>query len=128
MRIVLTFFVALLLEISFVKFIGGMLILWIAVKLLMESNETCEGKEATTLWQAIKIILIADITMSLDNVLAVAGAAEGNLFLLMFGLLMSIPIVVLTSDILCKLMDKYPIIIIIGGAILGRVGGGNDHR
>lgn len=124
LRVILTYFVALLLEISFVKLIGGLLILWIAVKLLMEGDNG-EGleKEATTIWQAIKIILIADLTMSLDNVLAVAGAAGGNLFLLIFGLVMSIPIVVFTSEILSRLMDKYPIIILIGGAILGRVAG-----
>jgi YjbE family integral membrane protein len=123
LRIILTYFVAMLLEVSFVKLAGGLLILWIAVKLLIEGCDEVSVKEATTLWQAIKIILIADITMSLDNVLAVAGAAEGNLFLLMFGLIMSIPIVVFASNMLCVLMDKYPIIILIGGAILGRVGG-----
>ena len=124
LRIILTYFVALLLQISFIKLIGGLLILWIAVKLLMEGGDD-EGleKEATTMMQAIKIILIADLTMSLDNILAVAGAAGGNLFLLIFGLVMSIPIVVYASNLLSKLMDKYPIIILIGGAILGRVGG-----
>ena len=124
LRVILTYFVAMLLEISFIKLIGGLLILWIAVKLLIEGDET-EGleKEATTLWQAIKLILIADLTMSLDNVLAVAGAAQGNLFLLVFGLVMSIPIIIFTSEILSRLMDKYPIIILIGGAILGRVAG-----
>ena len=71
----------------------------------------------------MQIILIADVTMSLDNVLAVAGAAEGNLFLLIFGLCMSIPIVVYTSNLLSILMDRYPLIIVIGGAVLGRVGG-----
>ncbi|MDD5167998.1 MAG: TerC family protein [Syntrophales bacterium] len=131
LRIILTYFVALLLEVSFIKLIGGLLILWIAVKLLVEGDEN-EGLEKvpTTMWQAVKIILIADLTMSLDNVLAVAGAAGGNLFLLIFGLLMSIPIVIFTSEILSRMMDKYPIIIIIGGAILGRVGGEmivNDH-
>jgi len=124
LRVILTYFVALLLQISFIKLIGGLLILWIAVKLLMEGGED-DGfkKEATTMMQAIKIILIADLTMSLDNVLAVAGAAGGNLFLLIFGLVMSIPIVVYASNLLSTLMDRYPIIIIIGGAILGRVGG-----
>ncbi|MDD5171089.1 MAG: TerC family protein [Syntrophales bacterium] len=124
LRVILTYFVALLLQISFIKLIGGLLILWIAIKLLVEGDENAElEKEATTLMQAIKVILIADLTMSLDNVLAVAGAAEGNLFLLVFGLVMSIPIVIFTSEILSKLMDRYPIIIIIGGAILGRVAG-----
>jgi YjbE family integral membrane protein len=124
LRIGLTYFVALLLNLNFVKLVGGALILWIAIKLFMEGEED-EGlkKEAGTLWQAVKIILIADITMSLDNVLAVAGAAGGNLFLLIFGLVVSIPIVVFTSNLLSTLMDKYPIIILVGAAILGRVGG-----
>jgi len=124
LRVVLTYFVALLLKISFIKLVGGALILWIAIQLLME-GDAGDGveNEATTLWQAIKIILIADLTMSLDNVLAVAGAAEGSLFLLVFGLVMSIPIVIYTSNLLSTLMDKYPIIIFIGAAILGRVGG-----
>ena len=123
LRIILTFFVALLLGISFIKLVGGLLILWIATKLFMESEPDEEGKEATTMWQAIKIILIADLTMSLDNVLAVAGCAGGSLFLLVFGLGLSIPIVVFASNILSMLMDKYPIIIVIGAGLLGKVGG-----
>lgn len=123
LRIVLTWFVALLLEIDFIKLIGGVLILWIAAKLFMEAGDNSHEKAATTLWQAIKVILIADLTMSLDNVLAVAGAANGNMALLLFGLVFSIPIVIFTSNLLSMLMDKYPIIVIIGGAVLGRVGG-----
>lgn len=124
LRVILTYFVCLLLEISFIKLVGGLLIFWIAIKLLMEGDgEEGLGREAATLWQAIRIILIADLTMSLDNVLAVAGAAEGNLFLLVFGLVISIPIVIFTSEILSKLMDRYPIIIVVGGAILGKVAG-----
>lgn len=123
LRIILTFFCCLLLEISFVKLAGGLLILWIAAKLFMESEPDEGGHQATTLWQAIKIILIADLTMSLDNVLAVAGAANGSLFLLIFGITLSIPIVVFASNLLSMLMDKYPSIIVIGAAILGKVGG-----
>jgi YjbE family integral membrane protein len=120
----LTFFVARLLNISYVKFIGGLLILWIAVKLFIEGAPE-DGKErpATTIWQAIKIIVIADITMSLDNMLAVGGASHGNLFLLLFGLGLSIPFIVFTSNLLSMLMDRYPIIIYIGAAVLGKVSG-----
>ena len=75
------------------------------------------------MFQAIRFIVIADITMSTDNVLAVAGASHGNPFLLIFGLIVSIPFVVFTSNLLSILMDKYPIIILIGAAVLGRVGG-----
>jgi YjbE family integral membrane protein len=124
LRIVLTFFAAQLLQIQFVKFIGGAVILWVAVKLFVEGAPEEEvRKEAKTLWQAIWLILIADITMSTDNVLAVAGASKGNLFLLIFGLGLSIPFVVFTSNLLSLLMDRYPFLIYIGAAILGRVGG-----
>ncbi len=124
LRVVLTFFVSQLLHIRYVKLVGSLLILWIAVKLFIESapEEEQVGK-TTTIWQAIKIIVIADITMSLDNMLAVGGASHGNLFLLIFGLGLSIPFIVLTSNLLTILMDKYPVIIYIGAAILGKVGG-----
>ena len=124
LRVVLTFFVAQMLKISFIKLVGGILIIWIAIKLFMEgAHEQEGGKEAANLWQAIKIIVIADITMALDNMLAVGGASHGNLFLLLFGLGLSIPFIVFTSNLLSMLMDKYPIIIYIGAAILGKVGG-----
>ncbi len=124
LRVVITFFVAQLLNISFIKLAGGALVLWIAVKLFVEgAPEEKFKKEAATFLQAIRIIVIADIVMSTDNVLAVAGACKGNFFLLLFGLALSIPFVVFTSSLLSKLMDKYPIIVWIGAAVLGRVGG-----
>ena len=124
LRVTLTFFAAQLLQINFIKFFGGAIILWIAITLFVEGAPEEDGrKEAKTLAQAIWIIIIADLTMSTDNVLAVAGASKGNLFLLVFGLMLSIPFVVFTSNLLSKLMDRYPIIIYAGSAILGRVGG-----
>jgi YjbE family integral membrane protein len=124
LRVILTFFVAQVLRIAFVKLIGGAVILWIAVKLFADGEGgTGTEKEAGNMFQAIRLIVIADITMSTDNVLAVAGASQGNLFLLIFGLIVSIPFIVFTSNLLSMLMDKYPIIILIGAAILGRVGG-----
>ena len=124
LRVAITFCVAQLLMVSFIKLAGGALVLWIAVKLLVEgAPEEKFQKEATTFGQAIRIIVIADIIMSTDNVLAVAGACKGNIFLLIFGLALSIPFVVFTSTLLSKLMDKYPIIVYIGAAVLGRVGG-----
>jgi len=123
LRIALTFFAAQLLQIQFVKLLGGLTILWIAVKLLAE-NADDDGavKQATTLRQAIWLILVADLTMSTDNILAVAGTSKGHLGLLIFGLGLSIPFVVFTSNLLADLMDRYPIIIWIGAGILGRVG------
>jgi YjbE family integral membrane protein len=124
LRVFLTFFAAQLLQLQYVKCIGGILILWIAVKLFVEgAQEEKIRQEVKTFWQAVWIIVIADITMSTDNVLAVAAASEGNLFLLVFGLGLSIPLVIFTSTLLSILMDKYPVIIYIGAAILGRVGG-----
>jgi YjbE family integral membrane protein len=123
LRVVLTFFAAQLLQTPYVKFIGGLFILWIAVKLFVEGAPGEEvHREAHSIWQALWVIVVADITMSVDNVLAVAGASKGNLFLLIFGLGLSIPFVVFTSSLLSMLMDKYPIIIYIGAAVLGKVG------
>jgi YjbE family integral membrane protein len=123
LRIVLTFFAAQLMNMSYVKFVGGLLILWIAVKVLLDAApEVHEEPKAGGLWHAVWIILVADITMSLDNVLAVAGASEGNIWLLIFGLGLSIPLVVFASGILSTLMDRYPIIAYMGSMVLGRVG------
>jgi len=123
LRVLFTFFASQLLAVSFVKLVGGILILWIALKLMADTGED-EHKEtkADTVWKAVWIILVADFTMSLDNILAVAGASHGSLMLLLFGLGLSIPLVVFTSSILSKLMAKFPIIIWIGAAILGKVG------
>jgi YjbE family integral membrane protein len=124
LRVILTFFAARLLEIQFIKFIGGVLIVWIAVKLFAEGTAQEEiKKEVKTLLQAVWIIIVADLTMSADNVLAVAGASQGNLFLLFFGLGLSIPFVVFTSNLLSRLMDKFPVLVYIGSAVLGRVAG-----
>jgi YjbE family integral membrane protein len=126
LRVILTFFAARLLEIQFVKFIGGALIVWISIQLFLFIEGTGEKdahKEAKTIWQAIWVIIVADLTMSLENILGVAAASKGNLFLLIFGLGLSIPFVVFTSNLLSMLMDKYPILVYIGAAVLGWVGG-----
>jgi len=123
LRIALTFFAAQLLLISFLKLIGGALIAWIAVKLFTEGHEEEKVESAGGLMQAVRIILVADLIMSIDNVLAVAGASKGNMFLLLFGLGTSIPLVVGTSTLLSMLMEKYPVIVTLGAAILGKVAG-----
>lgn len=122
LRIAATFFVAQLLRAPYVKLIGGALIGWIAVKLFVEGAPEEAGEHAaTTVWQAVRVIVVADITMALDNMLAVGGASHGNLFLLLFGLALSIPFVVFTSGLLSVLMDRYPAIVYVGAAVLGKV-------
>jgi len=126
LRVVLTFFAAQLLAMNYIKVVGGALVFWIAVKLLLQNAGTGDGntgKSASGIWSAVWLILVADITMSIDNVLAVAAASKGSFALLLFGLGLSIPLVVFTSNLLSKLMDRYPIIVWIGAAILGKVGG-----
>jgi YjbE family integral membrane protein len=122
LRVIATFFVAQLLRAPYVKLVGGLLIAWIAVKLFVEGTPDEIGERAaTSVWQAVRIIVVADITMALDNMLAVGGASHGNIFLLLFGLALSIPFVVFTSGLLSVLMDRYPVIIYAGAAILGKV-------
>jgi len=124
MRIVLTIVAVELLRLSFLKLVGAVLLLWIAVKLLLPEDEgDGAGASTSNLAAAIKTILIADLVMSLDNVIAVAAAAKGSLPLLVIGLAVSIPLVIFGSTLLLKLMDRFPIFITIGAALLGWVAG-----
>ncbi len=123
LRVVLTFFVARMLQTPYLKLVGGLVIVWLAVKLFVDvTPENDDDPKAGTVWQALKIIVIADLTMSLDNVLGVGAASRGNAFLLIFGLATSIPVMIFASSLLTMLMDKYPIILYIGAAVLGKVG------
>lgn len=124
LRVVLTLFVSQLLGLRYVNLIGGILILWIAVKLLWEDDPLAEmHRQPTTLLSVIWVIGVADLTMSLDNVLALAGASGGDLTLLVFGLALSIPLVVFASDWLARLMDRFPAVVYLGMGVLGIVGG-----
>ncbi|MBY0270546.1 MAG: TerC family protein [Burkholderiales bacterium] len=124
MRIVLTIIAVEMLKWPYLKLIGAVLLLWIAVKLLIPEDENEDGITASgSMAAAIKTILIADLVMSLDNVIAVAAAAKGSLTLLILGLAISIPLVIFGSTLLLKLMDRYPIIITVGAALLGWVAG-----
>jgi len=123
-RVLCTFMVAQLLRMQFVKLVGGAVVIWIAVKLLTEgTRDECHGKECNNVWQAVWVILVADLSMGIDNMLAVGAASHGNLFLLLFGLALSIPFVVFMSSLLARWMERWPIILWAGAGILGRVGG-----
>ncbi len=119
LRVVLTMAAAYLLQIPYLQFAGGLALLYIAVKLIADDKGDVKCHEASCLSEAIKVILFADVIMSLDNVLAIAGVANGNWMLLGIGLAMSIPLVVFGSQLILNLMDRFPIIIYAGAAILG---------
>jgi len=126
LRIVLTFFAVSLLSLPYLKLVGALLLVWIGIKLILPEQEGHgEGniKADTRLWGAVKTIIIADFVMSLDNVLGVAAAAHGNAWLLVFGLLVSIPLIAWSSQLVLKLIDRFPFIIYAGGALLGYVAG-----
>src|SRR5688572_29444480 len=130
LRVILIFFALTLLAIPWLKIVGALLLLWIGVKLLLPEDEDAHGKiqASDKLWAAIKTIIVADFVMSLDNVIAIAGAAEAaggshKMPLVVFGLLVSIPIIVWGSQLVLKLMDRYPFIITGGGMLLGWIAG-----
>jgi YjbE family integral membrane protein len=124
LRVALTTMAARLLTTPYLQIAGGLLILWIAVKVLIDASTPPDAAPGPMrFWQAIWYIVVADITMSTDNVLAIAGASHGNFWLIAFGLALSIPFVVLSSNLLSKLMDRFPALIYLGAGILGKVGG-----
>jgi YjbE family integral membrane protein len=119
--------VTVLLGIPLLQLAGGLLLIWIAIKLVRQGEEGGGGeghvRQGTTLWGAIWIIIVADVVMSLDNVLAVAAAAHGDLLLVAFGIALSLPLVVWGSGVLARMMNRWPWIIWIGAGILGYVAG-----
>ncbi len=124
MRIVLTIVAIQLLTLPYLKIVGAALLVYIGVDLLKgEDDGEGEGKEINGMMAAIRTILIADLVMSLDNVLAVAAAAKGNLPLLVLGLLISIPLIIFGATLLTKVMERFPVIITIGAALLGFLAG-----
>jgi YjbE family integral membrane protein len=133
LRVILTVFAVALLTLPWLKIVGGVLLLWIGIKLLVPEEDKEEVESSDNLWSAIKTILIADLVMSLDNVLGVAAAADSaaptpdlavmKYTLLIVGLATSIPIVIFGSTLMLKLMVRWPIIITAGGALLGWIAG-----
>ncbi len=124
MRVVLIFFALQLLALPFLKIVGAILLIWIGIKLLQpEEGGHTNVHGSATLIGAIKTIVVADTVMSLDNVIAVAGAAKGDFGLVVFGILISIPIIVWGSKLVLRLMDRFPVIIALGAGLLGWVSG-----
>lgn len=124
LRIVLTVVAVQLLALPYLQIVGGLLLVWIGVQLLGDEEEgEGEAKEYGTLLAAVRTILIADLVMSLDNVIAVAAAAKGSLTLLILGLAISIPLVIFGSTLMIKLMERFPIIVVLGAGLIGWVGG-----
>jgi YjbE family integral membrane protein len=129
LRVILTITAVALLKLPYLKIVGGILLLYIGIQLLADSNVEEDLKAESSIWAAIRTILIADLVMSLDNVLAVAAAAqngpeETRLLLLIIGLAMSIPLIVFGSAMLLKIMERFPIIITFGAGLLGFLAGG----
>jgi YjbE family integral membrane protein len=125
LRIMLIFFALQLLALPYLKLTGALLLLWIGVKLLQPEHEEGHGtvEGSTHLLGAIRTIIVADAVMSMDNVIAVAGAAKGELGLVVFGILFSVPIIVWGSRFVLRLMDRFPVVITLGGALLGWIAG-----
>lgn len=123
LRLVLTFFAVYLLELPYLKLIGAALLLWIGIGLLKGEDDEGELEGHANLMAAIKTIVVADLVMSLDNVIGVAAAAKGNVPLLAIGLIISIPLIIFGSAIILKLMTRFPVIITLGAALLGWVAG-----
>jgi len=124
LRIIFAVFVTFLLKVPFLKVAGGLLLLWIGIKLAVGEDEDGHDIESSdSLWRAVRTIAIADAVMSLDNVIAIAAAAGGNIWLFVFGLLLSIPLIIFGSTLLSSLMSRFPIIIWAGAALLGWIAG-----
>ncbi len=123
LRILLTLFAVALLALPFLKLVGSALLLWIGVKLLVPEDDAPGVTASDNLYTAIRTILVADLVMSLDNVIAVAAAAGGSVALLVIGLAISIPLVIFGATLLVKVMDRFPVIVIIGAALIGFVAG-----
>jgi YjbE family integral membrane protein len=125
LRIILTFFAVSLLQLSYLKIVGGALLVWIGVKLIAE--EDGEGghdvQGSDRMLAAIRTVVIADLVMSIDNVLGVAAAARGNLLLLIFGLVVSVPLVIGGAQLIMRLIERFPVLIVAGGGLLGFVAG-----
>ncbi len=130
LRVLLIAFALTLLEIPFLKLVGGALLVWIGIKLLVPEEDAHGNiKGASSIWTAVKTIIIADFVMSLDNVIAIAGAAQNThldhqIYYVAFGLIVSVPIIVWGSTLVLKLIDRFPLVVTLGAGLLGWIAGG----
>lgn len=132
LRFIMAFIVSWLFHVPFLKTVGGLLLICIGIKLIgaPEDEEDVHVEAKETLWPAVRTIMLADALMSLDNVLAIVGVTDNHWGLLMLGMLISVPIIVFGSTVVAKVMNKFPILVYVGGAILGWAAGGmaaSDH-
>jgi YjbE family integral membrane protein len=124
LRIILTFFAVQLLLLPYLQIVGAVLLVWIGIKLIAEEDGDEHAIEASDrLIAAVKTVIVADLVMSVDNVIGVAGAAKGSLLLLVFGLVVSIPLVVIGAQVIMKLIERLPWLVIAGGGLLGYIAG-----
>ena len=124
LRIILTFFAVQLLLLPYLQLVGAALLVWIGIKLIAEDDgEEHDVKGSDRLISAVKTVIVADLVMSLDNVIGIAGAAKGSLALLVFGLAVSIPLVVVGSQLIMKLIERFPWLVVAGGGVLGYIAG-----
>lgn len=125
LRVFFTLIIAQVMSLPYLKLVGGLALLWIAIKLIAPDEEHGDGKIAAgeNLWRAVRIVAVADIVMSLDNVIAIAAAAKGNVALIVFGLAVSIPMIVAGAALLMALLTRFPILVWAGAALLGWIAG-----
>lgn len=123
LRIIFAVLISIMLKVPLIKVIGGLLLFWIAVKLITDTNDDHEITASDKLWHAVKTIAIADAVMSLDNVIAITAMAKGDTSLIILGILISIPLVIFGAQIIMKLLDRFPILIWMGAALLGFLAG-----
>jgi YjbE family integral membrane protein len=124
LRIIFVLIIDMILTVPYLKLIGGILLLWIGVKLVQGEEEHGDGvKASSSLWGAIQTIVVADAVMSLDNAIAIAAAARGNTALIVIGLLISIPLIIFGATLIMALLNRFPIIVVAGGGLLGWIAG-----
>ena len=124
LRIVFTVAVVTLLNVPYLKLIGGILLLWIGVKLIIDESDETSISESDTVWNAVRTIALADMVMSLDNVIAIAAAARGSVALIVFGLVLSVPLIVFGATLIIRLLHRFPLLVWAGAGLLGWVAGG----